>query len=176
MPMQNNNSFIATCAAAALGLAAPMLTGISDAHAVPAFARQTGMECSTCHVGSFGPQLTAFGRSFKLKAYMMNTGQSETSNSKGSSDTPGLKEYLQNLSAMAFGGVEHTDGDLRRGIELAGPQQRLRTNDNTTLDQVSIFYGGPVFSNVGMLAQATYSDPNQHFAWDNTDIRYANDT
>lgn len=35
-----------------------------DAEAVPAFARQTGLSCSTCHFQHF-PALNAFGRSFK---------------------------------------------------------------------------------------------------------------
>jgi mono/diheme cytochrome c family protein len=36
------------------------------AQAVPAFAQQTGRNCAACHVGGFGPQLTPFGREFKL--------------------------------------------------------------------------------------------------------------
>lgn len=46
---------------AALGLfaAAPA------AHAVPSFARQTGADCASCHVGAFGPQLTPYGIKFK---------------------------------------------------------------------------------------------------------------
>ena len=47
-----------------------ILGGAPEAHAVPSFARQTGMNCVACHVGSFGPQLTAFGRSFKLNGYV----------------------------------------------------------------------------------------------------------
>ncbi len=38
----------------------------APAQAVPAFARQTGQNCIACHVGGFGPQLTPFGRAFKL--------------------------------------------------------------------------------------------------------------
>lgn len=40
----------------------------NHAGAVPDFAQQTGQACSTCHIGSFGPQLTPFGREFKLGA------------------------------------------------------------------------------------------------------------
>src|ERR1700760_4176431 len=36
------------------------------AHAVPAFAPQTGQPCTTCHVAAFGPQVTPFGRAFKI--------------------------------------------------------------------------------------------------------------
>ena len=41
------------------------------ASAVPAFAEQTGQQCAACHVGGFGPQLTKFGREFKLGGYTL---------------------------------------------------------------------------------------------------------
>src|SRR5208283_272537 len=41
------------------------------ASAVPAFAVQTGEPCQACHVGGFGPQLTPFGRQFKLQGYTL---------------------------------------------------------------------------------------------------------
>ncbi len=44
-------------AAFAIFVAAP-----PAAEALPSFAQQTGMACSACHVGAFGPQLTPFGR------------------------------------------------------------------------------------------------------------------
>ena len=40
-----------------------------EALAVPSFSDQTGDACSACHVGAFGPQLTAHGRQFKLEGY-----------------------------------------------------------------------------------------------------------
>ena len=50
---------------------AAALVGNQPAHAVPAFADQTGQNCKSCHVGGFGPQLTAFGREFKLRGYTL---------------------------------------------------------------------------------------------------------
>jgi len=56
--------------------AAALMTGLSgllissEVGAVPAFARQTGMACNTCHFQSF-PALTAFGRSFKAGGFTM---------------------------------------------------------------------------------------------------------
>jgi len=40
---------------------------------VPAFAAQTGLACQACHVGGFGPQLTPFGRQFKINGYTQRT-------------------------------------------------------------------------------------------------------
>jgi hypothetical protein len=144
-----------------LGTAANVLAP-SPAEAVPAFARQTDQPCAACHVGSFGPQLTAYGRNFKLNGYTWGNNVSA----------------LNAISGMAFGGLEHTDGDLRKGNELpsSGSLSHFAGNDNWTVDQASLFYGGRILENLGMLAQATYKNPNASFTWDNTDIRYADTT
>jgi len=42
------------------------------AEAIPAFARQTGQTCSTCHTAYL--QLTPFGRRFKLNGYISRGG------------------------------------------------------------------------------------------------------
>src|SRR5580658_3006657 len=46
-----------------------LLSCATGAFAVPRFSRQTGLGCSTCH--SNPPELTAFGRDFKLKGYLL---------------------------------------------------------------------------------------------------------
>ena len=46
---------------------AAVVLGVRDAHAVPSFARQTGLACSACH--TVFPELNAFGRAFKLHGY-----------------------------------------------------------------------------------------------------------
>ncbi len=63
-------------------LSAACLVGIiglqigSEGQAVPAFARQTGLECANCHFQAF-PALNDFGRSFKADGYtLIGTGQS----------------------------------------------------------------------------------------------------
>lgn len=52
-----------------LGLAASGLL-VSEAQAVPAFARQTGMACTSCHAQNF-PAINSFGRVFKAQGYTM---------------------------------------------------------------------------------------------------------
>src|SRR5450631_4930876 len=42
----------------------------SPALAVPSFARQTGMACAACH--TVFPELTPFGREFKLNGYVLD--------------------------------------------------------------------------------------------------------
>ncbi len=58
--------------ATSLVLGASVLSSmlITEAQAVPAFARQTGMACVSCHADTF-PALNSFGRSFKAQGYTM---------------------------------------------------------------------------------------------------------
>jgi hypothetical protein len=56
-------------------VAAVAAFGANRANAVPAFAVQTRQPCSSCHIGGFGPQLTPFGRQFKLEGYTLRAGQ-----------------------------------------------------------------------------------------------------
>src|SRR4249920_379850 len=45
--------------------------GVStQSYAVPSYARQTGVACQGCH--TVFPELTPFGRSFKLNAYQID--------------------------------------------------------------------------------------------------------
>src|SRR5689334_19034191 len=77
----------------------PLLTVLSfvatllpfKAEAVPAFAVHTGQPCQACHVGAFGPQLTQFGREFKLNGYTMQGGT-----------------FAAPVSAMAIASYVHT--------------------------------------------------------------------
>src|SRR5206468_7169005 len=57
----------------ARSVAWPLLAALwpcEAAHAVPSFARQTGLECMACHVS--WPELTATGRQFKLGGYTLS--------------------------------------------------------------------------------------------------------
>ncbi len=42
----------------------------TPSRAVPSFARQTGMACAACH--TVFPELTPFGREFKLNGYVLD--------------------------------------------------------------------------------------------------------
>jgi hypothetical protein len=124
----------------------------APAGAVPSYARQTGLPCSGCHVGAFGPQLNGLGRQFKLDGYVMSNGQS--------GHVP--------LSAMLVESWTHTARDL---AEPAGPHDG--TNDNAALQQLSLFVAGRLGEHVGMFSQVTYSDIDRKVAMDNFDVRYA---
>src|SRR5664279_1008911 len=57
---------------ALLGVAALWLAVLSgSAQAIPAFNRQTGQNCVACHAGGQYPELTPYGRLFKLTGYTL---------------------------------------------------------------------------------------------------------
>lgn len=140
--------------AALLGL---MMLGLGllarRVEAVPAFARQTQLPCSACHVGGFGPQLTAFGRQFKLMGYTMKTGNG--------ANVP--------LSAMLVESFTHT-----ARAQVDPPADGFSRNNNTELQQASVFLAGRLSEHMGAFAQATYSQNGGLLGWDNMDVRYAN--
>src|SRR5438552_1854079 len=51
-----------------------LLLAVSQAYGLPSFARQTGQKCAACHVGGNWPQLTPWGRFFKLAGYTPGRG------------------------------------------------------------------------------------------------------
>jgi hypothetical protein len=123
----------------------------SPAEALPSFATQTGLPCTSCHVVGFGPALTAYGRQFKLNGYTFGGGSS-----------------FMPLAAFAQLGFTHT------AIEQpVPPAPGVGANNDFSLDQVSGFYGGRIAPNVGAFVQVTYDGVARHTAWDNTDVRYA---
>lgn len=123
--------------------------------AVPSFSDQTGEACSACHVGSFGPQLNAHGRQFKL------TGYADGQNSR----------MLPLLSGMAEGSFTHTAKD-----QAGGAAKTFGSNDNVAADQVSLFVAGRIYGHLGMFSQTTWDGVEHRVALDNTDVRYGRET
>jgi hypothetical protein len=135
-----------------IGLAS-LAEGSRQANALPSFARQTGQQCAACHNGF--PELTPYGRLFKLNGYTFTGGDTD----------------LPPVAAMVYGSYTHTQAGQSGGAAPGyGP------NNNFTLDQASLFYGGKIADNIGAFAQMTYDGVAKRLSWDNTDIRYANTT
>jgi len=121
------------------------------AEAVPSFARQTGQPCAACHVGAFGPQLTEYGRAFKLNGYVWNDG----------------KSHLP-VAGMIEGSVTHTAAD-----QAGGAAPGFAPNNNPAMDQASLFVSGAWTNSIGSFAQFTWDGIAKELTWDNLDVRYA---
>jgi len=158
----------AACASAAALVAATILSS-KPASAVPSFARQTGQPCATCHNGDF-PQLTAFGRQFKLNGY---TAGGTRCGDNGAADA---KPQIP-LAVMVVSTYTHTQKDLPDLPANRKDQPNgLKTNNNVMVQDSSLFYGGQIYCKLGAFVQATYDRPDEAFALDNADIRYADKT
>lgn len=160
----------------AAGFAALVAVGLTwgapKASAIPSFARQTGQPCATCHNGAF-PQLTPFGRMFKLQGYTSGGTRCGTS---GVSETGRATDFAQiPVSVMNATTFTHTKAALGSDPQdRKGEPNGLRTNDNLMPQDTSIFFGGQIYCNLGAFVQATYDRPSDAAFLDNTDIRYAN--
>jgi len=133
------------------------------ASAVPSFARQTGLPCSACHINP--PELTPLGRQFKLNGYTM-TGIKVISAPPRKS-TPGLA-LLSYLPLAAW--LEASTTGLNK------PVSGSSNWDYSFPQDVSLFLAGAFTTHAGGFIQATYDIQDDHFTWDNTDIRYARST
>lgn len=133
-----------------------LLLSPTTASALPAFARQTGQNCVACHAGGQFPELTSYGRLFKLTGYTI-----------GSHNIP--------MSAMGVASFSNSSKPT--------PDPAFAKDAVAIFQTGSVFFAGKVTENAGIFAQITYNnydsqDPvtghwKGHVASDNFDLRYA---
>ena len=128
--------------------------------AIPLFARQTGQNCVACHAGGQFPELTPYGRLFKMTGYTLGERTSVP------------------FSAMALGSLSKVS-DTSKSDD---PGQDFQKNNDLIFATASVFLGGKITDRVGAFVQVTYDPyasqaPDGHFVSqtkvDNADIRYA---
>jgi hypothetical protein len=132
-----------------------------NVHAVPSYSRQTGMPCATCHYAP--PELTPFGRKFKLEGYTFTT--KATVSDDGKDHNAGLKL----LEAFPLSIVFDTSFTSTKA-----PQPGTQNGNFQFPQDASLFLAGAWGSHVGSFLQVTYDGQSNSFGWDNTDIRFAN--
>ena len=140
-----------------MALVCALLPG--TAQAIPAFNRQTGQNCIACHAGGQFPELTPYGRLFKMTGYTI-----------GQRAVPISAMVLASLSKVA--NTSKSDD----------PSADFQKDGSAILATASLLLGGKVTDNIGAFAQITY-DPyatqspdgsfHGHSQADNIDIRYA---
>ena len=144
----------------ALALAATLLSlWPAASQAIPLFNRQTGQNCVACHAGGQFPELTPYGRLFKLTGYTIG-------------------ERTLPVSAMALASYSKV-ADTGKSDD---PSSDFSKNAKPILATASLFLGGKVNDNIGAFVQITYDNyagPNDaghyvgHTNADNIDLRYA---
>lgn len=117
-----------------------------ESQAVPSFARQIQKPCTACH--TIWPNLTQYGRQFKVKAYTDVHQDWQMINK----DRLNLL-YIFPVSARAIFLPYSHEVDKVAGI-----------NENTTeLDQVALFVGSRIFDYAGVFASAEWSPDSGNF-------------
>lgn len=139
------------------GLAASLALSISPAHAVPSMGRQTGMQCSACH--TVFPELTPFGRQFKLRGFSMSV-------PKDRSDS-----IFGNVPISALFQVSRTS-TKNTTTEGATPENFPR-NDDWIVQGAGLYYGGKITDKSGALVQYFYDGIEKTWATEMFDVRYA---
>lgn len=149
-------------------LAALLLTP-SAALATPGFARQAGLACEACH--TVFPELTPFGRLFKLNAYVFsNVRQLQDINEKSQS-TLALTEFppvsVQLQASVTSLGHSLPDNGAPAVTDLS------QKNSAEFPQALSIFYTGKVSDNLGAFLQVTWNPSANSVGIDNSDLRFA---
>ena len=126
-----------------------LLVAVEPASAVPSFARQTGQPCAACH--TVFPELTPFGRRFKLSGYTLQGGDAK----------------LPPIAAMLIPTFTHT-----QAAQDSPPAPGLHTNDNLITQQVTGFYAGRIYGNLGGFIQVTADPVANTLYLDLSDVRY----
>lgn len=139
-----------------------IFTDIEVCQALPSYARQTGMSCAACHY-SF-PELTPFGRQFKLNGYTLTGMTTINAKNEGEGEQATRLKLLSTLplSSMIQTSFTHISKDV----------EGVQNNSVAFPQQLSVFYAGQVTPHIGTFIQMTYD--GHSFGMDNADIRYTN--
>ncbi len=128
---------------------------------VPSFSRQTKLPCGACHYGF--PQLTPFGRTFKLNGYTLTGLTPITAQSDSASRLSLDLSPIAPLSVMAIASMS--------SMATALPDAQATTAQFP--QQLSLFASTAISDKMGIFSQFTYEDQGGTFSIDNVDLRFA---
>ena len=146
---------------------AALLLSAMNAHATPGYARQTGLACEACH--TVFPELTPFGRQFKLNAYVFsNVKQLRDINEK--SETTLTLSELPPISVQ----LQASNTTLGHSLPDTGAVKDLSQKNSLQFPQaLSFFYTGKIADNLGAFLQVTWNPTANSIGIDNSDLRFA---
>ena len=140
-----------------------MLLTPEISRSVPSFARQTELACSNCH--TVFPELTPFGRLFKLQGYTLSS--EEAIEVKDSTEKVSLRlPKIPPFSAMAQ--TSYT--------QLKKSQPGTQNGNVSFPQQFSFFFAGEISNEVGGFVQVTWDDESSAFSMDLMDFRFSHHT
>jgi hypothetical protein len=151
-----------------LGGSALMLVA-QPASAIPPFARQTGLACEACH--TMPPELTPFGRRFKLSGYTLTTRPPLVTDTNDHKQNTLWLTDMPGVAVLGQFGYDHYD---RAPPDTGQPYPAHAQSDTFQFpDQFSLVFAGAVSDRVGGWLQLTYNGQAGSVGVDNIDIRYS---
>jgi len=143
------------------------LVSTGTAEAVPSYARQTGIACQGCH--TVFPELTPFGRSFKLNAYTIDN----LPQVQGISSSKEYELLLNQVPPFSFMFQTSFTKTATAVPDGAIPDANGQNGQVLFPQQASLFYAGRIAPNFGAFVQMTYDSQGGAIGLDNTEFRYA---
>lgn len=126
-----------------------------EASAVPAFARQTGLACNTCHFQHY-PTLNAYGRTFKAGGYTQIGGQSLVEG-----DFLSMPSVL-NASLVTKVGYQKRNGN-NNDPNTSSSESELNKGQLQFPDEAALLIGGRAGEHLGFLIEASLKDGDSRF-------------
>ena len=127
-------------------------------NAIPSMARQTGMQCAACH--TVFPELTPFGRQFKLRGFSMSTPKQDDAS------------FFDKIPISALLQISRTS-TKNTDTPGATPDNFLRDRE-TIVQAAGLYYGGKITDKSGALVQYNYDGIERRWGMEMFDVRYAN--
>ncbi len=132
------------------------IPAVSDA--VPSMGRQTGKQCATCH--TVFPELTPYGRQFKLLAYSQSTAEQAAESMFGKVPISALLQVSRTST---------------KNVSSGGSTPEDFPRDRQTIVQgAGLYYGGKITENSGGLVQYFYDGIEKKWKTEMFDVRWAN--
>ena len=131
-----------------------------SAAAVPSMSRQTGMPCASCH--TVFPELTPFGRQFKLRGYSMSTPKA---------DDASILDKIPVAALLQISRTSTKKTDTPEAMPDSFPRDR-----QTIVQAAGFYYGGKITDQSGALIQYNYNGIERKWGMEMFDARYAGTT
>jgi hypothetical protein len=145
--------------AAAASLAGALLFIPMDSQAMPSFARQTGMNCNSCHIGTDNvPNFTRTGRIFAMRGYTRPTVRERLRHDgETEEDMPQYGGHYLALNWNDFFAGRLISELVQGGKNSAGVKQDTTTRP---LARFAFFYTGPITDWLGLWTEIGYLGNN----------------
>lgn len=163
--MKSHTKSIAKLAAAALACTLPFLA--TQSQAMPSFARQTGMVCNSCHIGTDSvPNFTRTGRLFAMRGYtrpiIREKLRADGQTVEGEPQYGG--DYIS-LNWTDFFSARFVSSFASQSTSTSSSGVKTKSDvESRPLSRLAMFYTGPITDWLGLWTEIAYLGNNSIFS------------